>query len=116
MKCVRGVIRLPRTGVAPPGPAEEIIANLNGTVGEKASELAGCRPATGEAAYLPNRGAIDGVGGNAWGFIPMGAETVLVQPMGADGHLVILSDQPRAFSGKERAWIAALANKLNEML
>ena len=47
--------------------------------------------------------------------MPPGAESVLVQPASATGgkhRLVLMSSRPRAFNAKQRAWAAALANKL----
>ena len=66
--------------------------------------------------YLSDRGAIDTVGANTWGFLPPGVESVLVQPASNGGggkvRLVLLSEKPRAFNAKQRAWAAAMANKL----
>ena len=65
--------------------------------------------------YLRDRGAIDRAGANDWGFMPPGVESVLVQPASATGgkhRLVLMSSRPRAFNAKQRAWAAALANKL----
>ena len=68
-----------------------------------------------EATYMRDRGAIGRAGANAWGFLPPGAESVLVQPASATGgkqRLVLMSSRPRAFNATQRAWAAALANKL----
>lgn len=65
--------------------------------------------------YLADRGAIDRAGANEWGFLPPGAESVMVvTPPGCGGatRLVLVSDKPRAFNRKQRAWVAAIAVKL----
>ena len=64
--------------------------------------------------YYQDRGAIDRAGANEWGFLPQGVESVLVQPAGEGGatRLLLVSDKPRAFSKKQRAWVSAVADKL----
>ena len=107
----RGSVRLPTTGVSPPGAAETTLAALTAS----ATAARGLRDEKLEATYLRDRGAIDRAGANAWGFLPPGAESVLVQPASATGgkqRLVLMSSRPRAFNAKQRAWAAALANKL----
>ena len=72
-------------------------------------------PGAGGATYMADRAAVDRARANEWEFLPQGAESVLVQTVGTGGketRLVLLSDRPRAFSNKQRAWIAAVARKL----
>ena len=109
--CARGSVRLPTTGVSPPGAAESTLAALTAS----ATAARGLRDDALEVTYLRDRGAIDRAGANAWGFLPPGVESVLVQPASATGgkqRLVLMSSRPRAFNAKQRAWAAALANKL----
>ena len=137
--CARGSVRLPTTGTGVlPGSPASIIAALSKTVaasgvvngagaGVRARAESGAWSGTpavaddggeggdeGAALYLQDRGAIDRAGANEWGFLPQGVESVLVQPAGVAGatRLVLVSDIPRAFSKKQRAWVAAIANKL----
>lgn len=108
--CARGSVRLPTTGMSPPGAADATLAALTAS----ATAAKGLRDDTG-STYLRDRGSIDIVGANTWGFLPPGVESVLVQPAteaGGKQRLVLMSSRPRAFNAKQRAWAAALANKL----
>lgn len=123
--CARGSVRLPTTGTGVlPGSPASIIAALSASV-SAASWMAGVDAGAGvgtggggegaaAALYYQDRSAIDRAGANEWGFLPQGVESVLVQPAGEGGatRLVLVSDKPRAFSKKQRAWIAAIADKL----
>jgi hypothetical protein len=110
--CARGSVRLPTTGASPPGSAESTLAALTAS----ATDARGLRDLPPlEATYLRDRVSIDRAGANNWGFMPPGVESVLVQPASATGgkhRLVLMSSRPRAFNAKQRAWAAALANKL----
>ena len=111
------------TGAAPPGAAEVVLKQLTKSVGAALERSGSGDPGNDSlaeesgAVYLRDRGAVDRAGANAWGFLPQGAESVLVQPSASgdargEARLVLPSDKPRAFSKKQRAWIAAVANKL----
>ena len=107
----RGSVRLPTTGASPPGSAESTLAALTAS----ATQARGLRDEPLEVTYLRDRVSIDRAGANNWKFMPPGAESVLVQPASATGgkhRLVLMSSRPRAFNAKQRAWAAALANKL----
>ena len=110
--CARGSVRLPTTGASPPGSAESTLAALTAS----ATDARGLRDLPPlEATYLRDRVSIDRADANNWGFMPPGVESVLVQPASATGgkhRLVLMSSRPRAFNAKQRAWAAALANKL----
>ena len=111
--CARGSVRLPTTGVSPPGSPKSIVSALTTTVGRSGAVSA--PPGAGGATYMADRAAVDRARANEWEFLPQGAESVLVQTVGTGGketRLVLLSDRPRAFSNKQRAWIAAVARKL----
>lgn len=120
--CTRGSVRLPTTGTGVlPGLPASIIAALSQSVaasgavnGPGAGAEAGAGAGGEEVTYFQDRGAIDRAGANEWGFLPQGVESVLVQPAGkgAATRLVLVSDKPRAFSKKQRSWIAAIADKL----
>ena len=104
VRCARGSVRLPSTGVAPPGPSSAVVADLTRTI-----RASGCVPDGGEEeVYLADRGAIDRVGANEWGWMPPGAESVFVAR-----NLLLASDEPRAFSKKQRSWARAIAKKLS---
>ncbi len=86
--------------------------------------------------YCPDKAAIAKAGAGGWPCVPAGAESLLVQPLlpfsrasgsssgsgssagGAtpQGFMLLLSERPRALSGKERAWAAAVAAKLHDAL
>jgi len=85
-------------------------------VGRAAAEVARGAARGGEAAYLPDRLAVGAAGGGKWALVPRGCNAVLVVPMGPQGWLVLLSEQERAFSTKERAWADAVARKLQAQL
>ena len=109
--CARGSVRLPTTGASPPGSAESTLAALTAS----ATQARGLRDEPLEVTYLRDRVSIDRAGANNWKFMPPGAESVLVQPASATGgkhRLVLMSSRQRAFNAKQRAWAAALANKL----
>jgi hypothetical protein len=108
--CARGSVRLPTTGMAPPGAAESTLAALTAS----AKDAKGLRDEI-EPVYLRDRSAIDRAGANTWGFLPPGVESVLVQParlVNGKQRLILMSSRPRAFNAKQRAWAAAIANKL----
>lgn len=77
-----------------------------------------------EEMYCPDRAAMERAGLAGWACVPAGVETALAQPlrsMGSaggpsEGTLLLLSERPRALSGRERAWAAALAAKLADVL
>lgn len=117
--CARGSVRLPTTGTGVlPGPPESIVAALSQSIAASGLTSTGTGPGAGEGStstmYFRDRSAIDRAGANEWGFIPQGAESVLVQRAGPDVgvKLLLISDKPRAFSKKQRAWVAAIADKL----
>ncbi|PRW61279.1 required for cyt b6 assembly [Chlorella sorokiniana] len=83
--------------------------------------------------YCPDKAAIAKAGAGGWPCVPAGAESLLVQPLlpfsssarssssatgGASpqGFMLLVSERPRALSGKERAWAAAVAAKLHDAL
>lgn len=80
------------------------------------------------ALYCPDRAAIVKAGADGWSCVPEGAESLLAQPLlpfgtggtpaagPARGVLLLVSERPRALSGKERAWAAAVAAKLHAAL
>ena len=132
--CVRGSVRLPTTGTGVlPGSPASIVAALSDSIAtsgavnasSNAAAAAGKTTTTTTDApslYFQDRGAIDRAGANTWDFLPQGVESVLIQPVvlasGGEGgsttftRLMLISDKPRAFSKKQRAWVAAVADKL----
>jgi len=83
---------------------DQFVADLTRTI-----RASGCVPDGGEEeVYLADRGAIDRVGANEWGWMPPGAESVFVAR-----NLLLASDEPRAFSKKQRSWARAIAKKLS---
>ena len=83
--------------------------------------------ALGEAAlagpsYLPDAGAIGKAGAGGLALLPEGAQALWACPMkgrqggGDAGRLLLVAAEPRAFSQKERAWAAAVAAKLGDVL
>jgi hypothetical protein len=124
----RGLLGLPAQPAALTGDKRSIaaaaLAALSGT------QLAAASSAWRQGAlYCPDKAALAGAGAAAWGCVPEGAESLLVQPLqpldsagGAaqgqehPGVLLLLSERPRALSAKERAWAAAVAAKLHTAL
>ena len=133
---VRGLLRVPSLN-APSGSdrdkaAARVLAALSST------ELAAASSKWQQGVlYCPDRTAMGRAGAGSWGCVPEGAEAVLVQPLrplggtsataaagdqlpnGAGtcrGVLLLLSERPRALSGRERAWSAAVAAKLQSAL
>jgi hypothetical protein len=107
--CARGSVRLPTTGTGVlPGSPESVVSALSESVAASGAA------ATGTQLYFRDRGDVDRAGANAWDFLPQGVESVLIQPARGDDstRLVLISDKPRAFSKKQRAWVAAVADKL----
>lgn len=128
----RGLLALP--GGAPPGgkgdaAAAAVLEALSGDAWQAATAVA----ASGQL-YCPDRAAIEKAGAAAWPGVPLGAESLLAQPLlpldaasstaagspsgiAAPGSvLLLLSERPRALSSKERAWAAAIAAKLHAAL
>lgn len=84
------------------------------------------------AVYLQDRAAIDRIGLGSAAFVPEGVKSALLQPIvpisnndagGSNnglnsnkGYLVLLSERERALSKQERAWAAAIADKLFSVL
>ncbi|CAG9463416.1 unnamed protein product [Pedinophyceae sp. YPF-701] len=64
-------------------------------------------------AYLQDRTQMASAGAGQWPFVPTGVESVLIRGMpDGKGAIVLMSERPRAFSTKERAWTSAVAAKL----
>lgn len=99
------------------------------SVAEPAAASRGWRQAP---LYCPDKAAIAKAGAGGWPCVPAGAESLLVQPLTPlssagssgsassagqpQGFMLLLSERPRALSGKERAWAAAVAAKLHDAL
>jgi hypothetical protein len=62
----------------------------------------------GDLRFFPARAEFDGL-------LPPGSQAVLCQPIGQRGCLILGSDRPRSFSRQERAWVAAIADKLEAL-
>ena len=102
-----------------------------GQLGEAAlgSAAAGGSKADPSAVLDALRAAIAKAGAGGWPCVPAGAESLLVQPLlpfssssgssgstAPKGFMLLVSERPRALSGKERAWAAAVAAKLHDAL
>lgn len=109
----------------PAGGKADAVATL-------AALSAGLQPTATAPLSCADRAAISRAGAAGWAGVPEGAESLLAQPLlplagdsqAADdgsgsaqrGVLLLLSERPRALSGKERAWAAAVAAKLHAAL
>ncbi len=62
----------------------------------------------GDLRFFPARAEFEGL-------LPPGSQAVLCQPIGQKGCLLLGSDTPRSFSRQERAWVAAIADKLETL-
>lgn len=49
-------------------------------------------------------------------YFPINIQTIVCQPIGTQGVLILASDTPRSFSKRDQAWIEALAQKLDQEL
>jgi hypothetical protein len=49
-------------------------------------------------------------------YFPINIQTILCQPIGTQGVLILASDTPRSFTKRDQAWIEALAQKLEQEL
>lgn len=89
----------------------------------------------GKRAYFPEAGSVASAGAFEWGFVPRGAQSLLLQPLqgaegsregsgergnngtgGSKGMLILWSDRPRALSQRERNWAAAVGAKARAVL
>ena len=100
--CARGQVHIAT------GTAETSLVMYLLTESIRNSDLAGTPP----RLYLTDRRAIDMAGANNWGFLPQGTESVFMQLGNGNVRVLLFSDQPRAFSKKQRNRVAAVANKL----
>eukprot|EP00803_Ostreobium_quekettii_P011556 evm.model.scf_418.15 EVM.evm.TU.scf_418.15 scf_418:74193-77266(+) len=72
--------------------------------------------------YLPDNGAMASVDAQHWGFVGSGIQSVLLQRLesihGApvNGMLMVMSDEPRSLSQRDRTWAAMVAEKLAGIL
>mmetsp|Transcript_35845 Transcript_35845/g.91580 ORF Transcript_35845/g.91580 Transcript_35845/m.91580 type:complete len:304 (+) Transcript_35845:727-1638(+) len=84
------------------------------------SEAAGTAPSAalldGGRAYLRDAAAIYEAGGQQCAWLPGGAASLLLLPLGEAGVLCLWSERARALSRKEQQWAAAIAVKLEGYL
>jgi len=88
-------------------PSEDVLAALGAaakTVQEAAPDSA--------ALYLPDKISLAAKSQSSWTLVPAGCSSLLVTPLANKGHLILMSEQERAFSVKERAWVESVARKL----
>ena len=77
---------------------------------------------TQQLQYLQDKGAISSSGAySSSGIVPAGAQSILVCENTAADHgskllLMMLSDRPRAWSQRERAWGRAVSQKLSQTM
>ena len=77
---------------------------------------------TKQLQYLQDKGAISSSGAySSSGIVPAGAQSILVcentaAEHGSDLLLMMLSDRPRAWSQRERAWGNAVSQKLSQTM
>ena len=82
----------------------------------------GSTPDTKQLLYLQDKGAISSSGGYSLSAaVPAGAESIFVcedeaAGQGSDLLLIMLSDRPRAWSQRERAWGRAVSHKLSQTM
>ena len=83
---------------------------------------AGSSADTKQLQYLQDKGAISSSGAfSSSGIVPAGAQSILVCQNTAAEHgsgvlLLMLSDRPRAWSQRERAWGRAVNQKLSQTM
>lgn len=89
----------------------------------KSQVATGSSPDTKHLLYLQDKGAISSTGAYSWvGAVPTGAESIFVcedtggAGQGRDLLLMMLSDKPRAWSPRERAWGRAVSHKLSQTM
>eukprot|EP00873_Tetraselmis_striata_P012669 jgi/Tetstr1/432933/TSEL_022273.t1 len=51
-----------------------------------------------------------------FGFLPSKTQSIILQPLGNQGVLVVASDTPRSFTSIDQAWISTLAEKIEVTL
>lgn len=104
--CARGHVQSANGTANRSGSGENIICSLTSNIRD--SELM----EVAENIYLSDRRSIDMAGTNMWKFLPGGTESVLMQLGNGNLRVVLFSEQPRAFSKRQRDCVAAIANKL----
>lgn len=88
----------------------------------KSQAAAGSGAHTKQLQYLQDKGAISSSGAfSSSGMVPAGAQSILVckntaAENGSDLLLMMLSDRPRAWSQRERAWGWAVNQKLSQTM
>ena len=101
--------RLLQAGLAPEGEA--------GRAGPEAppqGPLVAEAQRTGQGNYLANLVLFPGR--VEFAYLPANAQGVLVQPVGAEGALVLATGTQRGFTALDQAWVALLADKLEGTL
>ncbi|KAL3132696.1 hypothetical protein ABBQ32_009206 [Trebouxia sp. C0010 RCD-2024] len=104
--------------------AQACLERLSKEYGSIKSQVAtGSSPDTKHLLYLQDKGAISSTGAYSWvGAVPTGAESIFVcedtggAGQGRDLLLMMLSDKPRAWSPRERAWGRAVSHKLSQTM
>ena len=71
---------------------------------------------TDQVLSCEDRGDIDRAGFGASSLVPRGMRSLLLVPVGETGQMLLMSEQERAFSQKERRWIESVAEKLGANL
>ena len=88
----------------------------------KSQIAAGQGADTKQLQYLQDKGAISSSGAySSSGVVPAGAQSIFVcedtaAEHGSDLLLMMLSDRPRAWSQRERAWGDAVSQKLGQTM
>lgn len=88
----------------------------------KSQVATGSGPDSKHLLYLQDKGAISSSGAySSAGAVPTGAESIFVCEAtgpgeGSDLLLMMLSDKPRAWSQRERAWGRAVSRKLGQTM
>ena len=88
----------------------------------KSQENAASSADTKQVQYLQDKGAISSSRAySSSGIVPAGAQSMLVckntaAEYGKDLLLIMLSDRPRAWSRRERAWGCAVSQKLSQTM
>ena len=112
VRVVRGRVRAREDGGAEASKAEALarVSRAWSAVASSSSSMRGESFST----YLSSRREIDREGANEWAFLPSDVESVFAsRPPAARGVVVAWSDASRAFGKKDRAWLDALALKLD---
>eukprot|EP00877_Chromochloris_zofingiensis_P011945 jgi/Chrzof1/7003/Cz02g07090.t1_CCB2[v5.2] len=99
-------------GAVVTGNAEATLQKVSQSLPEALASIAGGKQ---QQTWFPDRQSISKAALDGCLCIPEGAQSLLIQPVGAGNNrplIIAMSERPRGLSGKDQKWVSAVSSKL----